>query len=356
VKALLFKHKLHHSKAYLNALLAILLLCILTINIHNPYAYAESAKACLFITPPMYLAKEVGELFDIAVNISDVENLRSLEFTVAYNASLLYVKAVIQGPFFPPPPRSHFTFEENESIGSIRVNMSIGESEAPRSGEGTLAYVGFEVIQGPLSCVSSPLDLGQTLLLDSELIEIPHDSVGAVFFWKSMQPDPPVNGRSIDVCTQKAGVGPGEPGGEFLAGEVVQLTSLVTYNDNPVQRKLVSFEVLDPLNQSVVIRTILTDQNGLAEISFRIPDILDSIGTWTVISVVEIAEKTAWDTLVFQVYAMGPVGGYTVRIKEYTTANPSTTYAAIILLIAVFIVIGNITHRKHHTTRKQKID
>ena len=343
---LLLSLKFHLSKSYLMVFATVALILPLVINRFNPIAYGESGDAYLFMTPPMYIAKETGELFDIAVNISNVENLRSLEFTVAYNTSLLDVAQVIQGSFFPSTPGSYFEFEKNESLGSIKVNMSLADLEPPRSGNGTLAWISFEVVQSPESCVNSPLNLQQTLLLNSALIPIPHDSVGAVYFWRSMQPDPPVEGRLLDLYTQKGGEGSNEPGGEFACGEIVYLISRVTYNSDPVQQKLVAFEVRNPLNQSVVFRTAITDQDGLAEISFRILGIPSSNGTWAAISVVEIAEETVWDTISFRVHITMPIGGYSFSIEGHTTEKPLTLCLAIVtVLTAVFTVIKRKVHK-----------
>ena len=288
----------------LHVFLAFSLLLLLIINGFDSVAYGVPADAYLFITPSMYVAKEIGELFDIAINISNVEDLRSLKFTVTYNTSLLDVTQVIQGLFFPSPPEVCFEFEKNESLGFVMVNVSLADSEASRSGNGTLAWIGFKVVQGPESCVSSPLDLEQTLLLNSALNPIAHDLVGAVYFWKSMQPDPPPGGRLLDLYTQKGGKGPDEPGGEFVAGEMVYLISRVTYNDYPVQQKLVAFEARSALNETMVILVTATDQDGFAQMSFRIPNIPSSNRTWTGISVVDIAGETVWDTISFRVLSL----------------------------------------------------
>jgi hypothetical protein len=331
---------------YLKVFLALLFLSLLTISQFNFVAYGESADTYVFLTPPMYIGKEIGELFDVSVNISNVENLRSLEFTVAYNTSLLDIAQVFQGPFFPSPPKSYFEFEKNESFGFVKVNMSLADSETPKSGNGTLAWISFKVVQGPESCVSSPLDLKQTLLLNSALTPIVHDSVGAVYFWNSMQPDPPPEGQLLDLYTQKAGVGPNKPGGEFVTGQMVYLFSRVTYNNDPVQQKLVAFQVLNPIDETVTIRTAITDQDGLVIISFRIPNILSSNGIWMAISTVDIAEKVVLDIISFQVYFRIPVGGYTYPIEEYTTERPLTPYLALVaILTSVFVMIKSKTHK-----------
>jgi hypothetical protein len=158
-----------------------------------------------------------------------------------------------------------------------------------------------------------------------------------------MQPDPPTAGLLLDVYTQKDGVGPNEPGGEFTCGEEVNLTSLVTYSDFPVQSKLVSYEIRNPSNETVSIRVAITDHDGYAEISFRIPQLPTSNGTWRVISVVEVAGQIAWDTLTFQVYCLIPVGGYSFPIDAYTIEKPLPLYLA---LVAILTAVFTITKRK----------
>jgi hypothetical protein len=287
----------------------------------------------------MYIAKEIGEIFNLAINISNVNDLRSLQFSVTYNTSILDVEQVIQGPFFPLPPKSYSKFEIGESLGFVRVNMSLAGSETPRDGNGTLVWIVFRVVQGLDTC-GSPLSLEQTLLLDSVLNPIAHDVVGAVYFWKSMQPDPPTAGLLLDVYTQKDGVGPNEPGGEFTCGEKVQLTSLVTYSDWAVQSKLVSFEVRNPLDEIALVMVAQTDKEGFAEISFRIPRLWSSNGTWKVFSVVEVADKIVWDSLTFDVYCLIPVGGYSFLITEYRTEKPLALYLALVAILTAGLTIA----------------
>jgi hypothetical protein len=344
---LLSKLRFRHLSICLLVFSPILLISLLAINRFDPIVYGDPADAYLFLSPPTYVAEEIGELFNITINISNVESLQSVEFSITYNTSLLNVAQVVQGPFFPSPPKSYFRFEDNESLGFVKVNISLVDSETARSGDGNLAWISFRVIKDPESCVSSPLDLQKTLLLNSALTPIAHNSVGAIYFWKSIMPDPPEEGLSLDLYTQKGGEGPNISGGEFIIGEVVYLTSRVTYNNDPVQQKLVAFEVRDPLNESVVFRTVITDQDGFAVMSFRTPDIPSSIGTWTVVSVGDIAGKAIWDTISFRVYSMMPVGGYSFSIKEYTTAEPLALYLALITILAIgFITIKRRTNRK----------
>lgn len=121
---------------------------------------------------------------------------------------------------------------------------------------------------------------------------------------------------AIDLYTQKGGQGPNEPDGVFGLGEVVILTALLTYNGEPVQNKLVSFEAVDPTGEIVLDRTNITNANGLATINFTIPTVCPPLtfGTWTALATASVSEQTVMDTLTFQV--KGP------HIDVYTQKEP----------------------------------
>jgi PKD repeat protein len=314
-----------------------------SISTSDVRAQAQPNQARLILIPPAQVAGEIGELFDVVINVSDVEDLRNVELTVSFNTSLLDVTQVLQESFFPPPPKSDFRWEVNESLGLVKFNVSLANSETSITGNGTIALIAFEVVQGPESCVSSPICIQNALLLDSASNSIIYDSVGAVYFWRSMRPDPPVGGRALDVYTQKGGIGPDEPGGQFVTGELVYLISRVTYNNDPVQRKLVAFEVINPLNESTVLRAAETDEDGFASVTFRTPNLPSSNGTWTAISVVDIGKTVVWDTVSFQVVFKPPVGGYSSVVEEHTLEKPLTTY---LLLLAIVTAFFTVTKRK----------
>lgn len=167
---------------YFRSFLIVLLLSLLAINCFDVFVYCDVGGTCLFMTPSVYVAEEIGEIFDVAINVSGVINLHSLEFTLAYNTSLLDVKQVFQGSFFSVPPSSNFEFENNELLGLIEVNMSLVGLGSSKSGDGDLVRISFEAVTGSESCASSPFGLRQTLLLDTTLKPIPHESVGGVYF------------------------------------------------------------------------------------------------------------------------------------------------------------------------------
>ena len=111
-------------------------------------------------------------------------------------------------------------------------------------------------------------------------------------------------GPTIDLYNQKGGKGPNQPSDTFSPGEQVILYAYVTYKDDPVEGKLVAFEMIDPTNTSAIYRTGETNASGLATVNFTLPTAgppEQIIGTWTAIAVVSIAEETVRDTLFFSV-------------------------------------------------------
>jgi len=340
-------------KSYVKVLFTALFLCLFTIVNCSTIAYGEQRNPYLFIDPTIYVAKEYGELFDVAIKICNVENLRSFELTITYNKSLLNVEQVTQGTFFPSPPESSFAYANNESFGSICIEATLAGSETPRSGNGTLVNIRFKVIHTFLPCGGNPIELSQTVLNDGSSELINHDSVSAVYFWRSIQPDPPVGDRLLDLYTQNGGEGLDVPDGEFVLGEVVYLRSNVTYNGSPLSNKPVAFEVQNPLGEVTITRTTFTNQDGIAEISFRIPSMPSSIGVWNAISVVDIAEETTWDTVTFRVTSSQPptipVGGYSLALDEHTSRNVLGYY----LPLAAFLMVGFAAIRRRSTKRKR---
>ena len=133
-------------------------------------------------------------------------------------------------------------------------------------------------------------------------------------------------GLAIDLYNQKGGQGPNEPSGDFAPGERVKLTALLTYYGEPVEYKLVSFEVRNPIGEVVLDRSNITDVNGLAGINFTIrgdweclPEIF---GTWTALAVASVSEQTVSDTLIFKV--TGPyLDLYTQKPEPYRGKRPN---------------------------------
>jgi len=134
--------------------------------------------------------------------------------------------------------------------------------------------------------------------------------------WKLLTVIPQPDGAAIDLYTQKGGQGPNQPDGAFMLGETVILTALLTYNEEPVQNKLVGFEVIDPTGEVATYRSSFTDANGLATVNFTIPFLClpNIFGTWIAWATASVSEQKVSDTVTFKV--RGPY------IDVYTQKEP----------------------------------
>jgi len=168
---------------------------------------------------------------------------------------------------------------------------------------------------------------------------------------------PPIMGPDIDVYTQKGGIGKGcdkDTGVEYPSvgtppfqtwtamsdsfgpQELVTICAKVTYNDEPVENKLVAFEVWDPYNNSVIYREAATDANGIACVSFRIPwkgaDAEGEFGAWLIIATVDIAQHVVMDKCRFRF-------GYLVYITS-VAVDPAALHK--LEDLGITVTLGNI--------------
>jgi len=134
----------------------------------------------------------------------------------------------------------------------------------------------------------------------------------------------------IDLYTQKepySGKGPDQPSDAFAPQEKVILYANVTRNGEPVQSKIVAFEIhgpTNPIENFTLIRTAMTNASGVATISFRMPWPCENpetiiFGVWTALAVVEIVEEKVEDTLTFKV-------GWIVEIVSIWTINENLQF------------------------------
>lgn len=132
-------------------------------------------------------------------------------------------------------------------------------------------------------------------------------------------------GVAIDLYTDQApfdGKGENQSADAYEPQELVVLYALATYNDAPVAGKLVAFQINGPMNQFqniTVVGSGTTDENGIAEFSFRLPWPSQTpekaiFGQWIALATVEIAERVVVDTLTFRV-------GWILSIIEIVTLN-----------------------------------
>lgn len=206
-------------------------------------------------------------------------------------------------------------------VGGL-VATDTGEWFIFPKGDGVLATITFKVIKqkGTLD-LTCALDLFDIVMIDKNGNDIPYEPpVNGSVTIKSFS----LPGRVIDVYTQYpapyGGQGPNKPSDMFTPQSLVILYANVTYNFWPVQNKLVSFEIKDPQGNVWDVKCAVTDRNGVATTSFRMPWPCDNpeslFGVWTVVGTVDIADVVVSDTLQFHY-------DYLVRIVKVTTDDVS---------------------------------
>jgi hypothetical protein len=108
----------------------------------------------------------------------------------------------------------------------------------------------------------------------------------------------------LDVYTQRGGNGHLEPSDAFGPQEDVFLYGNLTSDLEPLQDMYVRFEVFYPNETLVLDISNITDGNGIATTSFRLPwpceNPEDNFGNWTVLAEADVAETTVNDTLRFE--------------------------------------------------------
>lgn len=174
-------------------------------------------------------------------------------------------------------------------------------------GDGVLATITFKAIKqaaypgGSLTCNLTLFDIG---MIDKDgedvFYDLPQDGTYTMLAYD-------LPGRQIDVYTQYpapfGGQGPNNPSDMFWPQKEVILYANVTYNWWPMQNKPVGYEIIDAQGEVWAKRTALTNEDGIAEVSFRMPWPCDDpellFGVWTVYATVDIACTVVTDTLTF---------------------------------------------------------
>lgn len=129
-------------------------------------------------------------------------------------------------------------------------------------------------------------------------------------------------GGKLDLFTQKepySGRGQNAASDAFAPGTTVELNALLTYNNFPVSTWLVAFGVVGPPNpveNITLLYTAVTNQNGIAQIRFRIPLSEETtFGQWIIYGNSEITtDIAASDLVIFKV-------GWIVDLVSIKTLN-----------------------------------
>lgn len=135
-------------------------------------------------------------------------------------------------------------------------------------------------------------------------------------------------GRRLDLYVSNypegyKGRGPNEPCDMFWPQKLVILHGEVTYNYWPVQQKIVSFEIMQPCGGIVAKLTAISDEDGIATTTFRIPwpcdheEKMKLFGKWTVVATVDIACTVVNDTMQFDFQWLASIEEETVEIDNW---------------------------------------
>jgi hypothetical protein len=290
-----------------------------------------------------------GTTFDVAVDIRRLDShwyLIGAQFRLAYDASVVEPVDCVEGPFLqdfgylPPPyqPGSLGSFfisffepgppdGPHVIVGNLILPNETGFWNEPFPGTigeptdadgGTIAIITFKVIKQiyPTN-ITGAFTIFETLFVDWNGNEIPHADPqnGQVIIAGS-----PLPGRDIDVYTQYpapfGGQGPDKPSDMFWPQKEIVLTAFVTYNWWPMQQKLVGFEIKDPQGNTWAKLSAVTNVDGLATVSVRLPWPCDDpeslFGVWHVIATVDIACIVVNDTLDFHYDYLGRIFKVTI--------------------------------------------
>jgi len=127
----------------------------------------------------------------------------------------------------------------------------------------------------------------------------------------------------IDVYTQKAGAGAHAVGDAFAPGELVTLTAHMTYGGQNLSGLVVTFQVNYPDGGVFLTQSDITDEAGLASVSFRL-SMTPVFGVYNAYVSASYLGYQATDVVPFMV-------GWIVRISSVTPidalGNPRTSFA-----------------------------
>jgi len=281
----------------------------------------------------------IGEEFEVAIKINEMKevwHMVAYQLRLGYDDELLEALEIIEGPFLTDPlwnwygtvmdgslhepPIDPWCPQWNVVLAAILLpNMTTGEWDqtvfpnTDDAADNTLATIRFRVIkQGPENMYCCNLTLYP--LFDGENPEWLMDKGGE---WIAVDDAQDIDGeycittslpgRVIDVYTQYpapyGGQGPNKPSDMFWPQKEVILYANVTYNYWPVQQKLVTFIVWDNEGDILTVLEDVTDENGVACVSFRLPWPCDNpeqyFGVWRVRADVDIAGEVVTDELTF---------------------------------------------------------
>ena len=139
-------------------------------------AYLLVNRTTVYVDPQT-VEEAVGKNFTINVRVSNVANLYGWEFKLGWNATILGLVNVTEGPFLNSTGQTLFSYKLNETEYHIVVDCSHLSDIPGTSGSGVLATVQFHVNETG-NCM---LHLYDTDLLDPSGKDITHATSSGQF-------------------------------------------------------------------------------------------------------------------------------------------------------------------------------
>jgi len=305
----------------------------------DPSPYAYPARPYIFVEPAAKTGT-MGEIFNVAIKINadPFWDVAGFDITFTYDPTLLSLVpgSVTEGNFLKQGGVPTWGWIDDTVAGRVWAVFIKLSNATTSGGTDTLITLQLQVIYEHDSYPPPTCDLGlENTALASwahperpiapwegriTSVELPFDprTVPPAVEWshytiKGVYTAPYiVPGPAIDLYTQYnspyGGQGPNEHSDAFAPQMWVILRAKVTYGGDRISNKLVTFEVHNALDQKITILYDKTDENGIAEVGYRIPQTdypcghdPAIFGWWWVIATVSIDEVMVNDTLTFQV-------------------------------------------------------
>jgi hypothetical protein len=167
------------------AIIVVCLLAILVVAVVVVVAYTISSSrqlSTVLSVEPKTVHGAIGQNFTVNVSISSVSDLYGWEFKLGWNASLLDLVSVNEGPFLRSGGNTLFTYFLNTTEEHIVVDCTLEGPIPGVNGSGTLATVTFN----PTNAGECPLNLyGVGLYNSSEPTQpIPSQAVSGYGYFR----------------------------------------------------------------------------------------------------------------------------------------------------------------------------
>ena len=175
------------KKILATAIIAILF--VSTFALFTKNASAQTYSTLSLNVQPALTNAVLGSTFSVNVTISDLsalDNVVGVQFRLCYDASLLQVVSVTEGPFMKTAlwaPHGTWYLSSIEVdptygacvlVGDLILPDSNGAWNAFPSGQGTLATITFQVIKQEPGLLTCALALKDTMVMNEALGDITH--------------------------------------------------------------------------------------------------------------------------------------------------------------------------------------